>query len=106
MSIIPEPEDVEIVVAGGDVDPATVRETVDFINRYKLVNDQTPELRHAIESLGINPRDYGVESVDDLIQHWRRLTGFPSESARTGQGFADPMDFPKTPMDHAPSEGL
>jgi hypothetical protein len=75
MGTLPEPDDVDFVVSGGDSGPESLRETAEFIERYKRRPEYRSEVERAkaiLDSLGIDPTTYGMDDPLALLDHWRR----------------------------------
>jgi hypothetical protein len=75
MRLPPEPDDVDFVVEGGDTDPESIQETIEYVKAYKSRPEHAEEVREAkriLESLGINTNDYGIPDPAELLAHWHR----------------------------------
>ena len=95
MGEIFEPDDVDFVVAGGDSDPASVQETIEYIKEYKRRPEHAEEVRKAkeiLESLKLRFSDYGVGDPESLLEHWKRYVADPMEADRIGQSVATQPD--------------
>lgn len=70
-----EPDDVDFVVASHDSDPASIQETIDYINEYKQRPGYAEEIQEAhriLESLGMDPSKFGEPDPGGLLAQWRR----------------------------------
>lgn len=75
MGILPEPDDVDIVVSGGESTPEALRETAELIERLKRRPEHAAEVEEArktLEALGITPETYGKDDPQALLAHWKR----------------------------------
>lgn len=90
MSKLPEPEEVDFVVADGDDEVASAEETARFIREYKRRAEYVSEVAEAkriLEALGINSGDYGMNDPQALLDHWRRcVADLQDESAPRSNG--------------------
>ena len=92
MGKLPEPDDVDFIVAGGDSDPKSLQETIDFIREYKDREEYAAEVQQAktiLDALGIDCREYGMDDPNALLDHWKRcvsdLTENDSEQRKNGR---------------------
>ena len=88
MGRLPEPDDVDFVVEGGDSDPESVRETIEYVKEYKRRPEHAAEVEEAkriLESLKINSQDYGMDDPAALLEHWRRCVADLTRDDRNGQ---------------------
>lgn len=86
MGSLPESEDVDFFVEGGDSDPDSVRETVEFVKEYKRRPQHAAEVLEAkriLDSLKINSKDHGMEDPAALLEFWRRTV---ADLSRDGDG--------------------
>jgi hypothetical protein len=86
MGLMPEPDGVDFVVEGGDTDPESIRETIEFIKQYKQRPGYAEELREAkriLESLKANSKNYVELDPDALLEQWKRTA---EELKRRGIG--------------------
>jgi hypothetical protein len=75
MGTLPEPNDVDIVVSGGEPTPDALRETAEFIERSRRRPEHAAEVEEArktLEALGIKPESYGMDDPQALLAHWKR----------------------------------
>jgi transcriptional regulator with XRE-family HTH domain len=69
---LPEPDDVDFIVSGGDPDPRSLQDTINFIKEYRRRAEYPAEAREAreiLDALGIN---------------WRGETGVSGETLTLG----------------------
>jgi hypothetical protein len=75
MKPLPEPDDVDFIVSGGDSDPKSIQETIEFIRDYKSRPGYANEVEAAnqlLATLGIDPEKYGMDDPKALLDHWKR----------------------------------
>jgi predicted signal transduction protein with EAL and GGDEF domain len=73
MSKRPEPENVEFFVGGVEPDATASLETARAIEAYKRRPDyhlEAEEAERILASLGIHPRDYGMQDAKSLLDNW------------------------------------
>ncbi len=88
MGRLQEPDDVDFVVEGGDSDPESIRQTIEFIKEYKQRPGYADEVREAnkiLESLKINSTEYGIPDPDALLEHWKKCVEDLTRDDHDGQ---------------------
>jgi hypothetical protein len=91
MGKLPEPDDVDIFVGGGDPDPESIRETVEYIKEYKKRPEYAEEVREArriLDSLKIDAQAYGMPDPAALLDHWKRCVEDLTPCDTSGQANA------------------
>jgi hypothetical protein len=74
MARLPEPDDVDIVVEGGDTDPESIRQTIEFIEEYKRRPGHADKVRRAkrfLEDLRASSKGYVTPDPDALLEQWK-----------------------------------
>ena len=75
MAMLPEPDDVDLVVSSGDPDPKSLQDTIDYINDLRRRADHPAAVREAkeiLDQLGIDPGHHGMDDPAALLDHWRQ----------------------------------
>ena len=75
MGLLPETDDVDIVVDGRDSDPDSLKETAEFIKAYKSRPEYAEEVRKAreiLDALRVNTKGYKFPDPAELLAQWHR----------------------------------
>lgn len=75
MGRLTEPDDIDFIVSGGDPDPRSLQETIDFIQESRRRAEYQEEAREAkriLDAIGIRPGDHGMKDPAALLDHWRK----------------------------------